>query len=62
MNKDHTLQNLLYHLHPQQQQIIQLILIEGYSYTEASKALYLPPRSIKTYLRSATLKVKIAPS
>ncbi len=56
--KDTGLRDLLHHLSPEQQMIINLIYFEGYTHTEVSDEYDIPLGTVKTRLRSALIKLR----
>lgn len=56
--KDHGLINLLRHLSPEQQMIVDLIYFKGYTHSEVAKEFDMPLGTVKTRLRAALLKLR----
>jgi len=52
------IRKLTQELHPDQQQVLELIYFQGYSHTEAAEKLNIPLGTIKTRLRSSILKLR----
>lgn len=56
--KDHGLINLLRHLSPEQQMIVDLIYFKGYTHSEVAKEFDMPLGTVKTRLRAALVKLR----
>ena len=56
--RDHGLINLLHHLSPEQQMIVDLIYFKGYTHSEVAEEFDMPLGTVKTRLRAALVKLR----